>query len=1186
VHRSFPESTWLPALIRVLLLVPVAAGFVVLSLWLLGRPERAAFGQGMVPMAPSAALLFCVFGFAFFWSAHLHQNRNIQRAVAWIVVLGAVAAVTMGTLSALGIRPEVEHLGLARGHKELGGIPLGHISPLTAVAFLLAALAHLSTPTVFSRRVRNGILGFGFAALLLALSFLLLLTYLFSVPLLVGTSYIPPALMTSAAFLFLGFGLALRTLPHLPFLQDRTRGEVAVGLTYIGVFAFVAAGTLTLSFLHIRNYETELRTGAQKQLIAITDLKVHQLVAYRKERLADAGFLMNTPGLPGIASQVLQNPGDSRSRSQLQHWMDQLLTQGQYSLIRLMDDQGRVRLSSPGDPRPMGAATREAMAHVMDSGQPCLQDLHLSAQDQQPHLALLLPILDPHEPHPPRGVLALQIDPKTFLYPFLKAWPLPTRTAESLLVRREGGEVVFLNDLRFLENAPLRLRFPLAESDLPAARAALGQEGLVDGKDYRGIQAFAFLRQIPESPWALVARIDRAEVLAPMRARAWQLLGLDLLILSTVAFGFGFLWRTQRLRTLQTTLRAEVELRESDYRFRHAVEEVPFPMMIHAEDGEVIILSRAWTELSGYRLTDIPTIEAWTTKAYGIHRQRVADEISTLYSLEHRKAEGEYTITCSDGSTRIWDFSSVSLGQLPDGRRIAMSMASDVTERKQAEEQLRASEFLLKESQRAAQIGSYRMDFIKGLWTSSTVLDHILGIEPTYDRSVAGWADLIYPGDREAMELYLREEVLGKGKPFDKEYRISRKSDGAVRWVHGLGEVRFNGEGTPLSLTGTIMDVTERRETEEEKARLQVQLQQSQKMESLGTLAGGVAHDMNNVLGAILGLASAHILAQPQGTKLHQALETICRAAERGGKMVKSLLSFARQSPVENNRLDMNALLREQVALLERTTLAKVRLEIDLEANLRPILGDAGALTHAFMNLCVNAVDAMPENGTLTLRTRNVDNDWIEVVVEDNGMGMPKEVLEKAMEPFFTTKETGKGTGLGLSMVFSTVKSHRGQMAIESVPDKGTRVMLRFPAFEQDVQTRTAGSSGSGETPGHRGTLNVLLVDDDELIQSSVREILQVLGHAAVTIARSGEEALVLLEAGLAADLVILDMNMPGLGGIGTLPRLRMLRPDVPVLLATGRVDQTALNLASAHPGVTLLSKPFGLRELQRHLEN
>ena len=382
-----------------------------------------------------------------------------------------------------------------------------------------------------------------------------------------------------------------------------------------------------------------------------------------------------------------------------------------------------------------------------------------------------------------------------------------------------------------------------------------------------------------------------------------------------------------------------------------------------------------------------------------------------------------------------------------------------------------------------------------------------------------------------------------------------------------------------------VRDVTERKGAEEERDKLQAQLQQSQRMESLGILAGGVAHDMNNVLGAILGLASAHLGTQPTGSPLHRSLDTICKATERGGKMVKGLLGFARQSPVENLELDVNAILKGQVDLLERTTLAKVHLRLDLEPELRPIRGDASALTHAFMNLCINAVDAIPEDGTLTLRTRNVDNGWIEVAVEDTGMGMSREVLAKAIDPFFTTKDVGKGTGLGLSLVHGTVKAHRGQLAIESEPDKGTRVRLRFPACEHEAQVWTATSPVADPTPTPQGGLKVLLVDDDDLIQVSVQMVLEVLGHTAVSIAQSGEEALAALEAGFEPDLIILDMNMPGLGGIGTLPRLRRLRPAVPVILATGRVDQSALDLASAHPGVTLLSKPFGLIELQNRLE-
>jgi len=434
--------------------------------------------------------------------------------------------------------------------------------------------------------------------------------------------------------------------------------------------------------------------------------------------------------------------------------------------------------------------------------------------------------------------------------------------------------------------------------------------------------------------------------------------------------------------------------------------------------------------------------------------------------------------------------------------------------------------------------------------------------------------DLVGPAWRESWALAL-QNLWGQGQAA-LELGHLRKDGGEGFW--SVEAVRLS----PTRLLGFVSDISQRKRQEEEKAKLEAQFQQVQKMESLGMLAGGIAHDMNNVLGAILSLASAHLCTQPDGTPLYRALETICKATERGGKMVKGLLSFARQTPCEENPLDLNTILKEQVSLLERTTLAKVRLQLELEPGLRPVLGDAGALTNAFMNLCVNAVDAMPDNGSLILRTRNAASGWVEVEVEDTGTGMSTEVLAKAMDPFFTTKEVGKGTGLGLPSVFSTVKAHRGQMEIQSEPGRGTRIRMRFPACE--VEGQPANATGTAETVAMVRSLRVLVVDDDELIQDSMRVILEGLGHR-VALAGSGEEALALVEAGENPDLIILDINMPGLGGVAALPTLRGLRPKVPVLLCTGRSDQTALTLASEQNGVTLLTKPFGIRELRKHLE-
>ncbi len=512
----------------------------------------------------------------------------------------------------------------------------------------------------------------------------------------------------------------------------------------------------------------------------------------------------------------------------------------------------------------------------------------------------------------------------------------------------------------------------------------------------------------------------------------------------------------------------------------------------------------------------------------------------------------------------------------------AASLVDDITARKMAEAELRESHQRMQLATESACLAVWDWDLRAGTMVWDDRMFQLYGTtREAIHGTVQDWKDGLHPED---LEQAVREcEAAIKGEsPFDTEFRVINP-DGKIRWVKANAIVLRDSEGNPVRMIGLNRDITDLHQADEEKATLQAQLLQSQKMESLGTLAGGVAHDMNNVLGAILGLASAHIGTQPYGSPLHKALDTICKATERGGKMVKSLLTFARQNPVESQQFDLNAVIMEQVGLLERTTLSKVQMRMALEPELRPMRGDSNAIAHALMNLCVNAVDAMTDNGTLTIQTCNVDSDWLEAVVEDTGMGMSKEVLAKALDPFFTTKGTGKGTGLGLSMVFSTVKAHQGQLSIQSEPGKGTRVLLRFPACEHEAQTEKFSDADS--TQNSLGTKRALLVDDDELIQSSFKAIFESLGNIEVTIAKSGEEALDLLEAGLELDFIVLDMNMPGLGGAGTLPLLRSLRPEVPVLLSTGRIDQSAIALASAYPGVTILSKPFGLRELERHLQ-
>lgn len=510
---------------------------------------------------------------------------------------------------------------------------------------------------------------------------------------------------------------------------------------------------------------------------------------------------------------------------------------------------------------------------------------------------------------------------------------------------------------------------------------------------------------------------------------------------------------------------------------------------------------------------------------------------------------------------------------LADGDVLWHGVVADITERKQTEMALRDSERQFRSYTENAPIGIFICDQ-KGRY---------LEVNPAAT----------------AITGYSREELLSMSiqelLTMDAQAEGAKSFGEVVETGHASSEMPFkrkNGEighwsieAVRLSSTrflGFANDTTHRKAAELEQQSLQARLQQTQKMESLGSLAGGVAHDMNNVLGAILGLSSVNQELVAPDSSAFRAFQTITKAAIRGGEMVKSLLSFARQSPAEMRAIDLNSILREEVLLLERTTLAKIQLRLELAPDLRPIQGDGSALAHVFMNLCVNAVDAMAGNGTLTLRTRNAEAGWVEVQIVDTGEGMTREVQAKALDPFFTTKEVGKGTGLGLSMAYSTVTAHRGQMSIESEPGQGTCITLRFPGWVGSPQAPGPGDAPESRTPPK--ALSILLVDDDDLIQSSIQMLLEALGHRSIA-ASSGEEALEKFKGGLNPDLVILDMNMPGLGGAGTLPRLRALRPDLPVLLATGRADQSALDLVDAYGKASLLAKPFSMKELQGKIE-
>jgi len=633
-------------------------------------------------------------------------------------------------------------------------------------------------------------------------------------------------------------------------------------------------------------------------------------------------------------------------------------------------------------------------------------------------------------------------------------------------------------------------------------------------------------------------------------------------------------------RDITRSKRVAEALRASEQKFSNIFRMSPDPIdLTELETGVMLDCNPSYTRVFGYTRDEV------------VGRSNLPGGLGVWVDARERdrhlvelKANGiavgfETVLRRQDGSTLIAEISSAILEVR--GELCNLSLVRDVTAQKQAEEALRESSRRLELAAQAGQLGIWDRNLEDGTYLWSERMYELYGLErhenpPTFDT----WCrTYLHPEDRAAFLAGVQAALDGR-QDYRLEFRVTRR-DGRVLHLRSEAQVLRDAQGRAVRIIGIVQDRTRQVEAEAEQRRLQAELQNAEKLESIGSLAGGVAHDMNNVLAAILGLASALRSAQGDEDPQAKPLDTIIRACNRGRDVVKSLLYFARRDLEAVGPVSLNVIVEEVVHLLNYTTLKRVRTMTDLQEPLPCIEGDGGALSHALISLCVNAVDAMPEGGTLSLATR-MEGETVVLQVQDDGQGMTPEVARRAIEPFFTTKPVGKGTGLGLAMVYGTVKAHRGTLEIRSEPGRGTQVILGFPALAGLEAASEPAPAGAG-APAPR-FLRILLVDDDELIRTSVGPMLTALGHE-VHLAEGGQEALDRLGSGLDVDLVILDLNMPGLNGAQTLSRLLELRPEQKVLMATGYSDDSLGPLLAGRPRVSSLQKPFSLQEIRAKLE-
>ncbi|WP_024689813.1 PAS domain-containing protein [Pseudomonas tremae] len=677
--------------------------------------------------------------------------------------------------------------------------------------------------------------------------------------------------------------------------------------------------------------------------------------------------------------------------------------------------------------------------------------------------------------------------------------------------------------------------------------------------------------------------------------------------------------------------KAEMALRRSEERSRTMLETIEAAFAIievrfDADDSPVdyrfieanpAFERQAGVDLRGKWVTEFaPDLERFWFEAYG-HVAKTGEPAS----FENYAKAFE----------RWFEVKAVRVGEQAD-RQIAV-MFSDVTARRDAEERLRTSEAISRENVERVQlalaagaiIGTWHWDLLSDRFAVDEAFSRAFGLEPALGHEGLSLEQVIatvHPEDRPGL-IEAINAVITEGSLYAHQYRV-RRADGIYYWIEANGRVDRAEDGTPLSFPGVLINVDERRTVAAERDRAtaalrslndtleqrvaarttelmqaEEKLRQSQKMEAVGQLTGGLAHDFNNLLAGISGaleLMSTRI-EQGRWSDVDKYIVTAQGAAKRAAALTHRLLAFSRRQTLDPQPTDVNRLMKGMTDLIQRTVGPSILVETIGTPGLWPTLVDASQLENALLNLCINARDAMPDGGRITI---DASNRWVEdgatqvhdlpegqylsLCVTDTGTGMTPEVMAKAFDPFFTTKPIGQGTGLGLSMIYGFANQSGGQVRIQSEVGKGTSIFIYLPRYdgaavrdESDALIPPVEFTQSGET--------ILIVDDEPTVRMLLTDSLGDLGYTLIEAADS-LAGLKLLRSDVHIDLLITDVGLPGgMNGRQMADAGREVRPQLKTLFITGYAENAAIGDEQLGPGMRVLTKPFAIDALTSRVQ-
>jgi PAS domain S-box-containing protein len=633
------------------------------------------------------------------------------------------------------------------------------------------------------------------------------------------------------------------------------------------------------------------------------------------------------------------------------------------------------------------------------------------------------------------------------------------------------------------------------------------------------------------------------------------------------------------------------DLEKSNFFIQTILDNLPIGLAVNfIEEGTATYINNKFEEIYGWPKEQLKNIEEFFHKVYPDpeYREKLMKQVSEdIKSGDPERMVWEgIEITRESGEKRIISAKNIALYQ----QNLMISTVQDITDRKRAEKALHHNHEMLKLTEAMANIGSWEWDVQHDRTYWSEELFRIFG------RDLAEGA----PPFEEQSDLYVKEDMrrlkdaveicVKQGTSYEIELRAIRPDD-EIRHCISRGQPQYDENGEVSRITGSFQDITERKQAEEERKNLQNQLSQAQKIESVGRLAGGVAHDFNNMLGVIIGHTELALLQADENHDLYSNLKEIQTAANRSADITRQLLAFARKQTISPRQLDLNDIVESMLNMLRRLIGEDINLVWHPAAHIWPVKMDPTQIDQILVNLCINARDAISGVGKLTIETgiKSFDEeyckehpgfipgDFVQLSVSDNGCGMDKDTLENLFEPFFTTKEVGKGTGLGLATIYGICKQNSGFINVYSEPGQGSTFKIYLPRLvaEEDIDKAVPEKRAAAG-----GTETILLVEDEPTILRMTRMMLEKKGYTVLFAATPTEAVDKAKVHSGSIDLLMTDVVMPEMNGRDLAEKIISLYPESRLLFMSGYTADIITNQGVLNDGMAFIQKPFSMADM------